>query len=57
MMAIAATAVVFMAAASVVDIVPIQQAAAQDTEFEFEQEQENECSGFAGCSNTGVETF
>ena len=34
-------------------VVPIQQASAQDTSFSVRQRQSNECSGFAGCSNTG----
>ena len=35
----------------------IQQASAQDTDFDFEQEQENRCSGAAECSNEGTITF
>ena len=35
----------------------MQQASAQDTEFSFEQDQSNECSGFAGCSNSATITF
>ena len=42
---------------AVVVVVPIQQASAQDTEFEFEQKQSNECSGFAECINSGTVTF
>jgi hypothetical protein len=38
-------------------IVPIQQASAQDTEFEFEQRQSNECSGFSECINSGTINF
>jgi hypothetical protein len=38
---------------SVAVIVPIQQASAQDTSFSVRQRQSNECSGLAGCSNTG----
>jgi hypothetical protein len=35
----------------------IQQARAQDTDFNFEQDQSNRCSGSAFCSNTGTITF
>ena len=48
-------AVVILSA--VVVIVPIQQASAQDTDFDFEQDQENRCSGAAECSNEGTITF
>jgi hypothetical protein len=34
----------------------VQQASAQDTDFDFEQDQENRCSGFAGCFNEGCIT-
>ena len=34
----------------------VQQASAQDTNFDFEQDQENRCSGFAGCFNEGCIT-
>ena len=47
-------AVAMLSAAAVV--VPIQQASAQDTEFEFEQKQSNKCS-FAYCSNSATITF
>jgi hypothetical protein len=47
---------VAMLSAAVV-VIPIQQASAQDTEFEFEQKQSNRCSGFAGCSNFGEIIF
>ena len=50
------SAAVAMLSAAVV-VVPIQQASAQDTSFSFRQRQSNECSGFAGCSNTGIITF
>ena len=40
-----------------VAVVPMQQASAQYTDFSFEQRQSNECSGNAGCSNTGTITF
>jgi Flp pilus assembly protein CpaB len=52
---IAVLAAVAMLAAVVV--VPIQQASAQDTSFSFKQRQSNECSGNAGCGNTGTITF
>ena len=35
----------------------IQQASAQDTNFDFEQEQENRCGGSAEWSNEGTITF
>jgi hypothetical protein len=35
----------------------VQQASAQDTDFDFEQDQSNECSGYAYCSNTATITF
>jgi hypothetical protein len=53
---VAVLAAVAMLSAAVV-IVPIQQASAQDTRFSFEQRQSNECSGSAGCSNTGSIIF
>jgi hypothetical protein len=34
----------------------VQQASAQDTNFDFDQDQENRCSGFAGCFNEGCLT-
>ena len=42
---------------SAVVIVPIQQASAQDTDFNFEQRQSNECSGAAFCANEGSIEF
>ena len=48
-------AVVSMLSAAVV--LPIQQASAQDTDFDFEQDEENKCSGAAECSNEGTITF
>jgi hypothetical protein len=53
---IAVLAAVAMLSAAVV-VVPIQQASAQDTSFSFKQRQSNECSGNAGCGNTGTITF
>ena len=53
---VAVLAAVAMLSAAVV-VVPIQQANAQDTEFEFEQKQSNKCSGSAECSNEGTITF
>ena len=53
---VAVLAAVAMLSAAVV-VVPIQQASAQDTEFDFEQKQSNKCSGFAGCSNSATITF
>jgi uncharacterized membrane protein len=49
-------AAVAMLSAAVV-VVPIQQASAQDTSFSVRQRHSNECSGFAGCSNTGTITI
>jgi hypothetical protein len=48
---------VMVAVLAAVVVVPIQQASAQDTSFSFRQRQSNECSGFAGCSNSGTITF
>ena len=53
---VAVLAALAMVSAAVV-IVPIQQASAQDTDFSFKQRQSNECSGNAGCSNSGTITF
>jgi hypothetical protein len=36
---------------SAVVVLPMQQASAQDTEFEFEQDQSNKCSGSTVCEN------
>jgi hypothetical protein len=49
-------AAVAMLSAAVV-VVPIQQASAQDTDFNFEQRQSNECSGSAECVNEGIIAF
>ena len=38
-------------------VLPIQQASAQDTDFDFEQDEENKCSGAAECSNEGTIRF
>ena len=46
-------------------LISVQQASANlvqdgdggDTSFTFKQRQSNECSGFAGCSNSGTITF
>jgi hypothetical protein len=35
----------------------MQQASAQDTDFDFEQDQSNRCSGNAYCSNFGEIIF
>ena len=35
----------------------MQQASAQDTDFDFEQDQSNRCSGSAYCSNFGEIIF
>jgi hypothetical protein len=42
---------------SAVFVLPIQQASAQDTDFDFEQDQSNRCSGGAECINRGTITF
>jgi hypothetical protein len=38
-------------------VVPIQQASAQDTNFDFRQYKSNRCGGSAECTNTGTLTF
>ena len=53
---VAVLAAVAMLSAAVV-VVPIQQASAQDTDFNFEQRQSNECSGAAECTNEGTIEF
>jgi len=53
---VAVLAAVAMLSAAVM-VPPMQQASAQDTSFSFKQRRSNECSGFAGCSNTGTITF
>ena len=53
---VALLAAIAMLSAAVA-IVPMQQASAQDTDFDFDQRQSNECSGFAECINTGTITF
>jgi hypothetical protein len=55
MVGIVAAVVSMLSAAAVV--LPIQQASAQDTDFDFEQDEENKCSGAAECSNEGTITF
>ena len=35
----------------------IQEASAQDTDFNFKQDQENKCSGSSTCSNTATATI
>ena len=49
-------AAVAMLSAAVV-VLPIQQASAQDTDFDIEQDQTNRCSGAAECINEGTITF
>jgi len=47
-------AVVSMSSAGLAAVpTTVQQASAQDTNFDFDQDQENRCSGFAGCFNEG----
>ena len=50
-------AVAMLSAGLAVVPTTIQQANAQDTDFDFEQEQENRCSGSAYCSNYGEINF
>jgi hypothetical protein len=50
-------AVAMLSAAVVVVPTTIQQASAQDTNFDFEQDQSNRCSGYAYCSNYGEINF
>ena len=50
-------AVAMLSAGLAVVPTTIQQASAQDTEFEFEQDQDNKCSGAAECSNDGTIDF
>jgi hypothetical protein len=50
-------AVAVLSAGLVVLPTTMQQASAQDTDFDFEQDQSNRCSGHAGCSNFGEIIF
>ena len=54
MVGIVAAVVSMLSAAAVL---PVQQASAQDTDFDFEQDEENKCSGAAECSNEGTIRF
>ena len=54
MVGIVAAVVSMLSAAAVL---PVQQASAQDTDFDFEQDQKNKCSGAAECSNEGTIRF
>ncbi len=54
MVGIVAAVVSMLSAAAVL---PIQQASAQDSDFDFEQDEENKCSGAAECSNEGTIRF
>jgi ABC-type phosphate/phosphonate transport system permease subunit len=56
LVAILAVAVVGMIAAAFV-VVPMAYAQTSNTTYSFSQIQTNNCSGFAGCSNTGTITF
>ena len=53
---LAVLAAVAMLSAAVV-VVPIEEASAQDTNFNFRQYQSNKCSGAAECTNKGTITF
>jgi hypothetical protein len=50
-------AVAILSAGLTVVPTTIQQANAQDTDFDFEQDQSNRCSGSAYCSNYGEINF
>ena len=50
-------AVAMLSAGLAVVPTAIQQASAQDTDFDFEQDQSNACSGHAYCSNYGEINF
>jgi hypothetical protein len=50
-------AVAMLSAGLAVVSTTIQQANAQDTDFDFEQDQSNRCSGSAYCSNYGEINF
>jgi hypothetical protein len=50
-------AVAMLSAGLAVVPIAMQQASAQDTDFDFEQDQSNRCSGYALCSNEGTITF
>lgn len=53
---LAVLAAVAMLSAAVV-VVPIEEASAQDTNFNFRQYQSNKCSGAAKCTNKGTIIF
>ena len=50
-------AVAMLSAGLAVVPATMQQASAQDTDFDFEQDQTNKCSGSAYCSNYGEINF
>ena len=50
-------AVAMLSAGLAVVPATMQQASAQDTDFDFEQDQSNKCSGNAYCSNYGEINF
>jgi hypothetical protein len=50
-------AVAMLSAGLAVVPTTIQQASAQDTEFNFEQDQGNRCSGITECVNEGLLAF
>jgi uncharacterized membrane protein len=55
-MALVLAAIALMSVVAIA--VPFQEASAQgDTTFTFKQRQSNECSRFAGCSNSATITF
>jgi len=56
MVGILAAVAMFSAGLAVVPAT-MQQASAQDTDFDFEQDQSNKCSGNAYCSNFGEIIF
>ena len=52
-----AAAVAMLSAGLAVVPATMQQASAQDTDFDFEQDQSNRCSGHAYCTNYGEINF
>ncbi|HZD82244.1 MAG TPA: hypothetical protein VE076_05125 [Nitrososphaeraceae archaeon] len=52
-----AAAVAMLSAGLAVVPATMQQASAQDTDFDFEQDQSNKCSGNAYCTNYGEINF
>ncbi len=57
LMVAAIAAVAMLSAGFLLVPTTMQQASAQNTDFNFEEDQENGCSGSAECSNDGTITF